>query len=640
MSCRLAALQSVAERFGMALVAAGFLAAAVGFLAAAAGFLATAAAAQETTRNLEIPSGAGSVGGRVVHAESGEPIPGVAVVLYALSPTGAPGMRRTVSDEEGRYRFDSIATEMGHTYLVGARYQGVPHPGGRAVFAPGSVEAQVDVPVSDVTGDPAQVRVAELELRIDWPGSRIQVSEALALENEGARTYYVPAEGRAGAEPALRALLPDGAEAFRMPLGVIPEGVERDGSAITHWGPVHPGTGELAWSFTLPANQEEGSETVELLVPVPPHLERVTVLVPEAGPELLSAGTLQEGKEARLDGRSYRTYLVETPGDAVTLALRLPATRVDPTAFQGVETRIFLRADDAALDVSESHTFRVDGESRVTAGNENGLAWIPLQGEIGELRFGSSDPGLALSPDSRGGIRVSGTAPPGESTIELAYRLPVVGTGEFVRSFGQRLPLLSVFLGDTGRMVVESDRLHRRRPVRTADTTYMHLEAFEVEPGEEVRLRIGTREAGATPGGRSALALVGVLSLVAIALLVGPLLQTPSVSAPGEADGEQSIESRERQSLYAAIEDLDHDFETGKLSVDDHRTLREELRARAVALLRAERAGEESNSGAPPAATQAACSACGAEQRAGDRFCPQCGASLDERTGLVRGVEA
>jgi hypothetical protein len=82
----------------------------------------------------------------------------------------------------------------------------------------------------------------------------------------------------------------------------------------------------------------------------------------------------------------------------------------------------------------------------------------------------------------------------------------------------------------------------------------------------------------------------------------------------------------EREAVMRSIRDLDEDFETGKLEAEDHSRLRDELRARAVTLLRAEREGA-----APAAARTAAserCPGCNGAVRAGDRFCPACGARL------------
>jgi len=61
--------------------------------------------------------------------------------------------------------------------------------------------------------------------------------------------------------------------------------------------------------------------------------------------------------------------------------------------------------------------------------------------------------------------------------------------------------------------------------------------------------------------------------------------------------------------------------------------MRDELRARAASLLRAERSAE-----AAPAADErkaTSCGACGAEPPQSARFCPQCGAPLADGPGAA-----
>jgi len=83
--------------------------------------------------------------------------------------------------------------------------------------------------------------------------------------------------------------------------------------------------------------------------------------------------------------------------------------------------------------------------------------------------------------------------------------------------------------------------------------------------------------------------------------------------------------SAERASLYAAIRDLEDDFETGKVSAEDHDAMRSELRGQAGELLRAERAAATPSE---PVASADACSECGGRVTPDARFCSQCGAKL------------
>ena len=70
-------------------------------------------------------------------------------------------------------------------------------------------------------------------------------------------------------------------------------------------------------------------------------------------------------------------------------------------------------------------------------------------------------------------------------------------------------------------------------------------------------------------------------------------------------------ESPAKAALAAALHDLEHDFETGKLSVEDRERLRADLRREAMAELARERLG-------PPDAS----SRCRGESRAAAAECP------------------
>ena len=87
----------------------------------------------------------------------------------------------------------------------------------------------------------------------------------------------------------------------------------------------------------------------------------------------------------------------------------------------------------------------------------------------------------------------------------------------------------------------------------------------------------------------------------------------------------------------SAIRDLDDDFETGKLTAEDHAGLREELRAKAIQLLAEERKPPKPSERAPepPKTSTPAryCTDCGSALPAAARFCPGCGVRLPDRSG-------
>lgn len=100
----------------------------------------------------------------------------------------------------------------------------------------------------------------------------------------------------------------------------------------------------------------------------------------------------------------------------------------------------------------------------------------------------------------------------------------------------------------------------------------------------------------------------------------------------------------QKETLYAAIRDLDFDHQTGKVDAEDHAVLRRQLEAEAAAVLRqldladpladldlvAEQqilAYRQQEKGVAPA-SEDACPACGSDLAADPTYCPICGQRL------------
>jgi hypothetical protein len=600
---------------------------------------ATAAAAQHDGAGggvADVPSGPARIHGRILREAHPNEVGGIEVVLYALPQGGAPGLRRARSEPDGSFAFERITNDPGTAYLVGARVGEVPFPGERVSFEAGVLDRAVEIRVAEPTTDAARVATGEAKLRLDWAGGRLVVSESHRLQNDSDRVFYVPVAERGRLAPAFRTALPPGASHLTGPLGVLPEGfVERDG-ALVFFGPIYPGPQELSFSYALPL----GEGAMPLRKRFPAGTPAATVLVAERGPTV-AAPALRPGDDLTLDGRRYRTLVSGAlrPGAELALDVTLPAAQSDPASLSVEEVRVFLEQDAAALTVREDHRLSVAGDRMLVSPAGAPLYRMALPESARDIRFATEPPGIPLLPSEDGAITVAGPLPAGVSEIEILYHVPVEGgVSRIALESSRAVPLLSVFAADTG-LDLRSERLHRRRPVRTEDRTYLHLEAFELEPGEKVALEVVSLTRA--PGASRSLALAAtVLTAAAVgAFLIGPLR--------GSADDRPTAETkpepaglREREALYAALRDLEEDYETGKLSEVDHALLRDELRARAAALLQAERSGATQEPATPAAPRSPFCTRCGASQRPGDRFCAQCGTALEGATAAAREASA
>lgn len=565
----------------------------------------------------DVPRGDGRLRGRVLLGHGESPAGGVDVLLYALPAQAPPGLRRTTSAADGSFVFEGIDRDPATTYLVGARYAGVSYPGARVQFGAGEREREADVRVYEVTEDAGAAALRELRIRLDWLGDRVEVSEEIDVANPGQKTLFVAA-GRRGAHPPVVVLgLPEGARDLTGPLGLVPDGLERSGSALRWYGPVLPGGSELAYGYGVPA--PVGTLALERALTDAPL--RVTVQVPTGGLALEAPG-LSEGQPTVVAGRGYRVFSGERSGQ-LRLELAVPAARTDPGAVSLAEVRIIGELDAAAFVAREEHVIQVAGEAPVVAApGAAPLLALPLPEGASDLRFGAPQSGtrLATLPDGSG-IGVLGPLAPGETVLEVHYRLPA-GAGPFTlaRRFAAPIPLLSVYVADPGNLRVASARLHRRRPARTPDRTYLHLEAFELAPGEEAALTLRTLPPRRELPRAAAVGFVALATALAALALAGPLRGAPRPSAEGGES--ESPAEREREALLAALGDLEHDFETGKLDPADYAGMRADLESRSAVL--------KPPAPAPGEIGPLLCPGCGHAPGAGDRFCARCGTKLGE----------
>jgi hypothetical protein len=616
-------------------------------LALAPALGAYAQAAQPTTARSEqppdVPAGDARIVGRVLQGAENTPVPDVEVILYSLAPDGMPGLRRTRSGADGAFAFEGVSSTANVAYLVGARHRDIPVPGGRIELAPGQRVASADIHVAELTSDMSSVHVRSQTLRLLREAAGLRIEETFEIEVSGDEIAFVPARERRRKPPGLLATLPAGASDFQMPLGVIPDGLERRGAAHRYFGPFYPGKQDLSWSYRLARGEPlpEGTRFRFEFTPAD-GVESFHVLVP-AGTGAFDAPGLANVGAADRGGRAATRFSVAHPAGALTMTLDVPAAHVDPNAISVHEVQIVLHADDAAISVQETHAVSASGNALLVGTPETPLLRVPLPPDASDVRFGSEAAGLAFAPHPDGGVAVLGSHAPGDATVQIAYRVPVgAGGARLARDFALRVPLLRMFVADTGRSVPSSERLHRARPVRTEDLNYLALEAFDVAAGEEVVLALDPlppRGAGSPLAARALAVGVGLGLLAWVAWpIIRRLWTSESVEASDAVAPIERAASPEREAIYDAIRDLDHDFETAKVSAEDHARLREELRVRAAELIRAEESAPAVAAAAASAAggasrptpdAQRACARCGAEAATAHRFCASCGAPLE-----------
>jgi hypothetical protein len=577
----------------------------------------------------EVAAGPAAIRGRVVHERESADVGGITIVLYSLPGAGQPGLSGTVTDETGAFAFESIANDPTIVYLLGASYEEVPF-GARLSFEAGELERQIELAVSDATSDTSGVAVGEVRIDIEENCESLSVHEAHRLDNPGDRAIYIPEAERNGREPILVVRLPDGAFEPQSELG---DTLERDGNALSFWGPLRPGQQELEFSYQIP----ERGPAFEMRRSFPSGARRLVLVERPDGPTLTRSGP--EDAELR-------------PGDSIAFRVELPAADDAVEQISALDARFWLELDGAALTVDQQYTVAVEGDAPLRSAAGAPLLCIPLPEGAGDIRFSSATFAMGASHDASGALAIRGPIPAGETQIVLRFLLPIERDDPlFSQVMPLDTPLVSVLVADTG-VAIETNRLHRKRPVRRPERNYLHLEAFEFSAGEPVELRLRPLEARRALPAPVATGAALAVAAVAIGFLIAPLRRADTETSLPPSAASRAADMR--GSVLTAIRGLDEDFEIGKLTEADYREMRLRLRAEAVDLLRVERAAleeaAEAERAAPSGATGGAraeatgaddtprsCPNCSAEIGTDARFCSQCGTPLD-RSGPADGV--
>jgi len=597
------------------------------------------------------PPGPGELTVQILTDEDGAAREGLAIALYALAPDGTPGLANGVTDAEGRLTFRGISNDPGIIYLVGARYAGIPF-GERVAFEPDTTRALVEVEVSSPTDRVEGVDLEELRARVDWMGDRVVVTEILRLVNTGDRVIQLP-QGDPE-KSIIRRRLPAEARDFSSGPSSMGDGLALEDGVIRFWGPLYPGEQRVEYRYSLPvdAATDESSERRELSLPI--ELQeaagRVVVVAGTRGIEA-SGGDLIASREVQSDAGETLSSWARGPlaaQERIDIALSLPESRLDPTALSLPRADTWLELDDTRLTATVDLQLLVEPGAPISGTPEAPLMHVSLPTGAALEGVAPEAQSMGLVPTEDGGFDVIGPIGPGEHSLGYSYRMPSGAQGVTLdMRFPREVATLNVLIADTG-LALDSDRLHRRRPFRNGTRNYLHREAFNVSPDEIVDLEIEPLGGEGLPQ-QASMALV-----VAGAAAAGLFLMAPLRRTTRRRDDEDLAAARlrdEREAVYTAIADLDHDFETGKLDSSDYDEMREELRGQAIELLRAERArgargapSEGPPTSAPPAAAEPAATSSPATRKPGSpaapdgtqppatsRFCPSCGGQIDAR---------
>jgi len=574
----------------------------------------------------DVPSGQASILGRMVHPEGGARTEGSTIVLYSLAADGSPGVRTTTTDARGQFFFENISGAPGITYLIGASYASIPY-GQRVRFEAGQEEMVIEIEVDEPSGDVTAISVGESSQRLEWIGSNLAVEEVHHLLNSSDKTIVVPKEDREGTSAPFSAKLPPDATRLDTSLSGAGDGFEERGELLLFWGPIFADGQDLKFRYLIPL-PDFASGDASLSWALPSGSQRASLVFPTSGLRLSGEG-LDPGPDVISGGRDYLSLDAGkiTPGDRVRFSVTMPEMVNDAAAITLSRADYWLEMDDTFLQVRAQITIEVAEGAHLAGSLDEPLLRfdIPPGAEFQGVSVESQS--LGIAPMSEGSIDLVGPISPGEDSLGFQYRIPVAGKEpEFTLRFPKRVDHLNVLVADTG-IVIETDRLHRRRPFRQGTRVYMHREAYQIDAMEAVS--IGLQPIHRSGFGRNTnLIAVSTLAAAGIWFLLAPLGGGPRATPK---HSEVARIRSERELVYGSIRDLEHDYEIGLTSQSEYQAMRGELRSRALELLRQERdadgkaATDGAATAAAPATAPSFCTGCGAALDGDWRFCAKCG---------------
>ena len=576
----------------------------------------------------DVAPGDATIVGRLEHPDGAAKTEGATVVLYALASDGRPGMRSTRADARGGFAFTQISNAQGITYLIGASYRGVPY-GERATFAPGQSELSIVIEVEEPSSDTSPITVGSSTWKVEWVGSSLGIEEIHQLENPGGAVVYVPPADRAGLTPAFRTRLPAGAGPVDTSLSGVADGYEVDEGELQFWGPIYAGGFELRFRYLI-ALPRERDGALELRWPLDTGSRDASVVYPSSGPEVRIAGAPPAQRIETGEGalQAFDLGAVEA-GRGVAMHIALPPISSDTSAITIPRVDYWLDADDTFLQVNVETYFDVAPGAHLAGDAPLLTLSLPPGAEL--LGASPEAQDLGVIPLPTGDLGVLGPLSPGRSGFAYRYRVPVMGNDpELDIALPVPVGTMNVLIADTG-VIIETERLHRRRPFRQGTRIYLHREAFSVDAGETVSIRLGLLDR-ASVDARTHLFATSAFAALGVWFIITPLTRRGTT---GRGEYERARLRSEREIVYQAIRDLEHDHETGKLESEEYASMRDELRGQAVALLQREKRAEAPGSADPtePESTPGddestqVCPACGTRMEGSWRFCANCGAA-------------
>lgn len=209
----------------------------------------------------------GYLGGIVVRASDGEPVPGADVILSVRHGDEFLPMAKATADENGKFIFEDLPVMAHVVYKLGANWGGIHYPGPVAQLTPARSTVGVKLTVNEVVTEPSPLVARRHEITIRSRPGALEVSELIVIENPTLDCYVGKPIREGGESETLCLNIPSGFEQVTFDEEFFGRHFSLTDGRLVTGIPWTPGVEELRYSYVLPNKRRQRNWTRPLDLP-------------------------------------------------------------------------------------------------------------------------------------------------------------------------------------------------------------------------------------------------------------------------------------------------------------------------------------------------------------------------------------
>jgi hypothetical protein len=201
---------------------------------------------------VQAQDGDGVIEGRVVNGtEGGGSVEGLEVTLESYVDGTQASVATAVTDAEGRFVFEGLATDPENDYRALVSYQETDYESDWVSFPEGESQVSLEVTVYETTTSDEAISVLAAHTVVNVDQGTLVIKEYFAFVNEGDRTYIGAMEVAEGKRATLSFNLPEGASQLQLGEGLMQCCVYGIDGGFVDTMPFLPGSRQVAYVYVV-----------------------------------------------------------------------------------------------------------------------------------------------------------------------------------------------------------------------------------------------------------------------------------------------------------------------------------------------------------------------------------------------------